>query len=414
MRKLPEGQIDVLFASYGGGHVAALRPVAQALAREGISVGFLGLSLAQVDLESHGLDYFGFAELEGANSDDVQAWGRELAGPNVPGSPVAYHESVAYHGLNFRDHVTLWGETHAREHYAKHGRQGFLPVQTMEALLRQLQPRLVVATSSPRAEKALFISARKLGIPRVCLVDLFPIQEVEWIAKPGYADILCVLNDQVRDYVIRNGGAPDSVTVTGNPAFDAVNSQHSIVLAKEIRQTRGIAAQSKVILWASNIEPEKHRVTGAVGDPQLPRRIERTLRKMLSFHPDWHLVVRYHPSEFVEFEPARNVHLSSRDENLHALIHSSDLVVVLTSTVGLEAHLAGKSVICVDMSVFTADTPLSKMGIGTGVTCLEQLEPLVEQLLAKEDLPADAKHGIPNACATVSGIILTHLGKMPS
>ncbi len=201
--------------------------------------------------------------------------------------------------------------------------------------------------------------------------------------------------------------------MTGNPAFDAVNSQHSIVLAKEIRQARGIAEQSKVILWASNIEPEKHRLTGAVGDPQLPRRIEQTLRKMLLSHPDWHLVVRYHPSEFVEFEPARNVYLSSRDENLHALIHSSDLVVVLTSTVGLEAHLAGKSVICVDMSVFTADTPLSKMGIGTGVTRLEQLEPLIEQLLAKEDLTAAAKHSTPSACAAVSGIILTHLGKMP-
>lgn len=413
MRKLPEGQIDVLFAAYGGGHVAALRPVAQALAREGISVGFLGLTTAQADLENHGLDYFGFAELEGADCADVQSWGREFAGPDVPGSPVPYYESVAYHGLNFRDQVALWGETQAREHYATHGRQGFLPVQTMEKLLRQLQPRLVVATSSPRAERALFISARKLGIPRVCLVDLFAIREVEWIAQPGYADILCVLNDQVRDYVISSGCASDSVTVTGNPAFDTVNSQHSRDLAEEIRQAKGISAQSKVILWASNIEPEKNRFTGAVGDPRLPRRIEQTLREMLSSHPDWHLVVRYHPSEVVQFDPARNVHLSSRDENLHALIHSSDLVVVLTSTVGLEAHLAGKPVICVDMSVFTANSPLSKMGIGTGVTCLEQLQPLIEQLLAKADLPDNAKRGTQDACATVTGIILARLGKLP-
>jgi len=393
--------------------VTMLRPVAQALAREGISVGFLGLTTAQPDLESHGLDYFGFAELEGADSADVQAWGREFAGPDVPGSPVPYYESVAYHGLNFRDQVALWGETQAREHYATHGRQGFLPVQTMEKLLAQLKPRLVVATNSPRAEKALFIAARGLEIPRVCLVDLFAIQEAEWIAQPGYADIVCVLNEQVRDHLIRSGCASDSVIVTGNPAFDPVNSESSRALAEDIRHLRGIAQQSKIILWASNVEPLMHPLTGAAGDPDLPRRIEQSLRELLPSHPDWHLIVRYHPSEVVQFESADRVYLSPRNENLHALINASDLVVILTSTVGLEAHLAGKPVISVDMSIFTADAPFSRMGIAKGITCLSQLEALMEQLLSLGEMPASSKQGPQNASEAVTSVVLARLGEMP-
>jgi hypothetical protein len=124
MRILPPVGADILFASYGGGHVAMLRPVVQAMESSGRSLGFLGLTTAQADLDRHGLDYFGFAELEDADDPQVQDWGRELTGPPTKDSPVSYRETVAYHGLSFRDLVADMGEAGAREHYAIHGRQG--------------------------------------------------------------------------------------------------------------------------------------------------------------------------------------------------------------------------------------------------------------------------------------------------
>lgn len=411
MRKLPDGQIDVLFASYGGGHVAALRPVAQALVREGLSVGFLGLTTAQADLESHGLDYFGFAELEGADSDDVQAWGRELAGPNVPGSTVAYHESVAYHGLNFRDHVALWGETNAREHYAKNGRQGFLPVKTMEMLLTRLKPRLVVATNSPRAEKALFIAARNLDIPALCIVDLFAIQEVKWISQPGYASRICVLNQQIADFFVANGCKPETVVITGNPAFDTLSAPHTQSAGRALRVERGFGDKDKVILWASNVEPDRHPFTSTAGDPTLPRRVEAELRDIVATEPGWHLVVRYHPSENVEFVPQANVVQSTRAENLHALVNAVDAVVVIASTVGLEAHLAGKPVVSVDMSVFTNDAPYSRMGISAGVNALDDLRGTLRAALASSGNAISFGGGL--ACRAVADQIKSLLSEVP-
>jgi hypothetical protein len=381
MRGLPNGQIDVLFAAYGGGHVTMLRPVSQEISRRGLSVGFLGLTTAQADLARHGIDYFGYAELDGANDAQVQAWGRELVGPELPGSAVSYFESVAYHGLNFRDLVAAGGEAAARKKYDKHGRQGFLPVATMEALLRKLNPRVVVATNSPRSERAIFEAARNLRIPSVCIVDLFAIQEVKWIAEPDYATTICVLNEQVADFFIAQGCPPNSVVATGNPAFDMVASPESQIAGKALREKRGFGTSEKVILWASNVEPEAHPFTGAAGDITLPARIEAALRDAVAREHTWQLVVRYHPSEKVDFHPGPRVSASPREEDLHALIHAVDVVVVMSSTIGLEAHLAGRPVISVDSSVFTADAPYSRMGISTGISNLDELHDAIKQVL---------------------------------
>jgi hypothetical protein len=40
--------------------------------------------------------------------------------------------------------------------------------------------------------------------------------------------------------------------------------------------------------------------------------------------------------------------------------------------VGLEAHIAGRPVISVDLSVFSADAPYSSTGIAAGVSSLEE------------------------------------------
>jgi len=384
MRILPVAGIDVLFVAYGGGHVTMLRPVAQAAIAAGMRIGFLGLTTAQADLKRNDLDYFGFAELEGANDPDVQALGRELVGPEMAVSPVPYHESVAYHGLSFRDLVADVGEDAARQRYSQHARQAFLPVQTMTTMLESLRPKVVVATNSPRAERALFHAAASLSIPSVCVVDLFAIQEVKWITQPGYADVICVLNEQVRQWMVENGSAPHQVLVTGNPAFDALTDGNSAPAGLAFRAEKKFSQDDKVILWASNVEPERHPFTGAPGNSNLPRQIEAQLRDIISHHDDWRLVVRYHPSETVPFVPQPNVSLSERSEALHILVHAVDVVVVMSSTVGLEAHLAGRPVISVEMSVFAEDAPYSRMGISDGVTQLDQLEAKLVTALSSE------------------------------
>ena len=192
----------VLFVGYGGGHVRMLLPVARLLRGRGLAAPvFLGLTTARAEVEAAGFACLGFADVVRADDAAALAQGRALAS-QLPAHAVSFDESAAYLGLSYADLVREHGEAEAAAQYVAHGRQAFLPIATLERVLAQVRPDLLVATSAPRAERAAFVAARRLGVPAVCLVDLFAAYEIEWLREPGFADRICVLNDRVRDRLL--------------------------------------------------------------------------------------------------------------------------------------------------------------------------------------------------------------------
>lgn len=364
---------DVLLCCYGGGHVAMLAPVARQLLADGLNIEFLALTTAQAYLDDFGVRYFGYADLPEASLPAVQQLGARLA-VHVPSGPVPHCESVAYLGANHHELMKTYGAEHAEELYQKHGRQAFLPKRLMHRLLDRLRPRLVITTNSPRTELALLKAAQESGTPSIAMLDMFGLQEVKWLGTPTSATRVGVINEEVRQFFIRAGCLPEQVVVTGNPAFDSVNAPATLTAGRSWREQNGLSAKHEVIVWASQVEPVTHPFTGQSGDPELPRRIEAQLREIVRRHPDWRLVVRYHPSESVEFIPEDRVILSPRSEPIHPLLHAASAVVVMTSTVGLEAYIAGTPLVAVEMSVITPDAPFARYGMAHGVSSLAQLE----------------------------------------
>jgi hypothetical protein len=363
----------ILFVAYGGGHVAMLIPVAK-LARElGHEIVFLGLTTALPALQKAGIDAIGFAGLLQHAPQGAAGFGIELAAQLPAGGTVPKEESEAYLGISFADLVAERGEAAARAAYAEHGRHAFLPVAFFERVLAARQPDLVIATNSPRAERAAIVAAGRLGIPSICLVDLFALQEVRWIGEAGYADRICVLNDEVRNMFLRHGRKESELVVTGNPAFDVLNEAHSVGAGAQMRRDRGWDDDRITILWASQVEPERHPFNGEPGDPRLPRNVERELREFVRGHPGFRLVVRYHPSEHETFVPEPHVEFSPRSDPLAGLLHAVDIVVVTCSTVGVEAFLVGRPVVSVDCSVLSPDAPYADMGISRGVKRIADL-----------------------------------------
>lgn len=373
----------VLFAAYGGGHVRALLPVAQLLRDQRLAEPmFLGLTTARAEVEAAGFPCIGFLELTQPGDEQALAWGRALAG-ELDSHAVSFEESAAYLGLSFADLVHVHGHAQAQALYRAHGRQAFLPVRTLERCLRRFSPDLLVATSAPRAERAAFIAARRLGVPSVCLVDLFAAYEVEWLREPGFADRICVLNGQVRRRIVEAGRGEDEVVVTGNPAFDRLLDPSMRERGRALRRARGWEGQV-VWLWASQVEPESHPCQPGRGDPQLPMRIARELQRVVAQRPRLELVVRPHPSERdyrIELGPRQR--LSPRQENLHELLHACDGVVVLTSTVGLEARLAGCHVVQALGSLYSPDAPYLAYGIADAAVPLDGLEAAIERFSAQ-------------------------------
>jgi CDP-glycerol glycerophosphotransferase (TagB/SpsB family) len=226
-------------------------------------------------------------------------------------------------------------------------------------------------------------------------VDLFAMQEIEWIGKPGFADRVCVLNEAVREMFLQAGRGADEVVVTGNPAFDVLQTDEARARGAKMRSANGWDDGKINILWASQPEPEKHPFSNARGDPDLPYVIEKRLREFVAENDGFRLVVRYHPSQNDVFSEGKNVAFSPASDEVAAVIHACDMCITITSTVALEAHLAGKPVITVDRSIFTPEAPFSKMGISQGVEDLDLLPGAISGF--KKQAIAQKQQGMQNA-----------------
>lgn len=383
-----------LFVCYGGGHVAMLIPIIRHLQTLGDwDCRVLGMTTAGHRLAAEGIERIGFADLQRRFGDDrSREHGERLAG-SVAHPLVSRDESVAYLGMCYAELEDRLGTAEAAETYARRGRSAFLPVETLKHWIADEQPDVLLATSSPRSERAALTAARHLGVPSVAVID-FHRPPAPWFWEEGVADRLCVLNNEIARFFVNQGREPADVVVTGNPAFDTLADPSLLERAQALADDRRWAENELRILWASQVEPEAHPVTAEPGDPTLPKRIEEALLEMLPRHLAWRLIIRPHPSEqrSAPSLPDR-CEWSTQDDPLHVLIHAVDAVVTTTSTVGLEGALAGKPVVTVDLSVLTPELPMSRMNISRGVTDWAMLERALVEIASsshpvKPDLPA--------------------------
>jgi hypothetical protein len=368
----------VLFVCYGSGHVRMVVPVARALQRAGLAqVKVLGLTTAAAVVRDNELPLLQFKDFIAAGDEPAVRQGWELL--RAMGTVEDPQESAAYLGLSYAELEAKVGVGQAQRQYQQLGRQAFLPVLTMTRILERIQPDLVVVTNSPRGERAAVIAARGLGIPAVCMVDLFAIDEVRWIGAADYAQRVCVLNEQVREFLVAAGRAPDQVVVTGNPAFDALQDATTVQRGKALRERKAWHGR-RVVLWPSQAEPAIHPFDGTPGDPQLPSRVLGTLVEWTLENQDAVLCVRPRAGEPRPALPAsEQVLITGQDWPLPELLHATDVVVTLTSTVGLEGHLCGARLVQVLGSVFEGAMPLARFGVADAAVPLEGLKQALDR-----------------------------------
>jgi hypothetical protein len=272
----------------------------------------------------------------------------ENSSPDVP-----IEETVAYLGINYLDLIEQYGASGAERHYIEKGRRGFFPINFMQRVIAALNPDIVVATNSPRSEQAALQAAKRLKIPTVGMVDLYGMETDNYVQRVCKPDKTCVISDVVKSRLVDRGFNPSSVIVTGNPSFDGLFSGTNQQLAQRFLAAHGWEGLIPV-LWAGHTEPYGHPDTLVQAGKSLPIQIENELRALVRGRPELALIIRYHPSDWYSYprQPYEaRVHFSETPkEPLHPLILASGVVVVQTSTVGLEAAVAGKLVISIENS----------------------------------------------------------------
>ncbi|MEC9347195.1 MAG: UDP-glycosyltransferase [Pseudomonadota bacterium] len=368
-------QPRLLFAAYGGGHIRMLMPVLEHLRRRGdCDLHVLALTTARPVVEAAGFRALGFRDIAGPGDAAALEKGRELAMALGQGQIVDMAESAAYLGLSWQELERDLGPEQARARYAAVGRGAFFPLATMHRLLAKLDPDLVVATNSPRAERALVEAADARNIPALCLGDLFLDFEWEWVAKPGFGRRVGVMSESVRQHLIDCGRPAGEIVVTGNPAFDRLGDPAVREAGLALRTALGWT-DNPVVAWGMpHIPPGDTRIA-------LPGPTLAALRALSAARPDLRFIVRPHPNNtdrLDELPPA--FRLSPREEDVHAVIHACDLLVTEISTVGLEAVLAGKPVITINSR---AVIPYAELGITREIDHAGQLADAIVDELAR-------------------------------
>ena len=400
----------VLFVTYGSGHVRMAVPVAKALAQSGLAHPLvLALTTAAPVVRDGGLELLQFKDFLVSNNPADQAavaHGQRLM--RAMSGPIADpEETAAYLGLSYKELVESSGLKEAERQYQRDGRQAFLPVATLRRIVEQVAPSLVVATNSPRAERAAIMAARSLGVPSICLVDLFCLDEVKWIGAPGYADKVCVLNASVKDFLLSAGRTDAEVVVTGNPAFDALADPQYVAAGAKLRQDHHWGGKH-VLLWPTQVEPSFHPFNGTAGDANLPARALKQLMDWVLARSDCVLCIRRRAGLApLELTDDSRVVVMGQDIDLPALLQAVDVVVTLNSTVGLQGHLAGTRLVQILGSVFDHAMPLKRYGMADEAVALDGLAGALNRCIGLARNPANQlqKNATRNVLEVIRGFL---------
>ena len=121
-------------------------------------------------------------------------------------------------------------------------------------------------------------------------------------------------------------------------------------------------------------------------------------------HEELALALRYHPNEWQDFAPPPihpRIHWSQPGtEDLLPVLLGADQVVVQATTVGAQARVAGKRLLCLGFSPLVKKTGMdyANLGLGEGVDSLDDLLPLL--LDGQADTSAGAALATPGTAAS--------------
>ncbi|MBT9512442.1 MAG: hypothetical protein IV104_08840 [Acidovorax sp.] len=392
----------VLFVVYGSGHVGKVAPVIKHLRAQGVPCELLALTLGYEQARRLGLSPKGFRDfLHLVDRDRVLARGEKLLDGNSH-PDVDTFESMCYLGVNYEEWVARHGEQGAADRYREGGRRSFLPVDFLGRIIDSIQPSVVVSTGSPRAEQAAIEAAILRGVPCLTMVDLFGLPHDAYLRNKVFADRITVLSGFVRSNLLTAGIDASRIVVTGCPAYDGLFDPALPLAAAELRHSLGWD-DFDVVMWCGNFEEPGLGVTPDVAGTALALDAEQRLRAWVDSRPDAALLIRYHPSQYHLF-PDLGAHpriyrsVPTKDA-LGPQLHLAGTLVVQTSTVGFEAALIGKRVLCLSWSpmVINLDFDYGRLGLGESIMRPDDIVPILNASSAR---PIDRSVFPPPGLAT--------------
>lgn len=329
-----DGAPTVLTVCYGGAHAATLAPVArELLRRERVKVVSLALTTAAERFARLGIPSCGYRDyVELPGDAEALRYGEELAATvNGQASGVAYEETVAYMGLSMAALAAEYGDDEARARFARLGRHAFLQRAVLRRIIDRERPRVVVATNSPKSERAAILVGNELDLTTLMVPDLLADPSWETYA-PFEARWFAVMNEAAWLNVVEKHCAnPAQVVVTGQPAFDKSAVPPLEECRRYVAREIGLDPTRRYILLATTNQVDPRHPTGASSSHAL-----EVVRTMLRLVKGIDVVVKPHPSEpaatYSEFSRQPRWWIAAAGTDINQLIRPAAAVLGAGST----------------------------------------------------------------------------------
>lgn len=367
----------IFFVTYGGGHVRSIIPVVKELKLRNQEVSILGLTSSVIDLRKEQIKHKKIKEylkiFEYEEIQKILKYGDMVIENSYDtNSSLEKFDIKVYLGINLWDLSLQLGSIDAALNffYSK-GRREFFPINAIEKILKYENPTIVVVTSGQRFEKAVAIAANKMNINVVRIIDLLG----EDLNIPYQANV-CVLNNYAKKNVISNNNQLDdkNVIVTGQPNIEfKYDKEEHYNFIEEYK----IDKFDKVISFFSQ--------------PKINSR-ENIFEEFINYlkdNPNNLGIWKLHPNEkmtiYKEFKSLTNNLVIIKNCNANLILEESDLVITFYSTVGLQAVIAGKNLITVNLSEKKYPIEYDKLGCAKLVDNIDAFKETIESFLESKN-----------------------------
>jgi hypothetical protein len=161
------------------------------------------------------------------------------------------------------------------------------------------------------------------------------------------------------------GADDEQVVITGWPKFD---------IYKELKE-KNFRKETVDILFATDSNDVKFNID-----------IIKTVSSFVEDIPNLRLIVKPHPSENKNnytniIKNYKKVILTDNNEDINALLASSDLVMMIYSTIGIEAIILDKPLICINRMETPHESIFASSEAAIQVNNLDQLVPVIKDVL---------------------------------
>jgi hypothetical protein len=401
------GPRRALLVCYGGAHAATLAPVAAALAERGtVEPVSLALTTAATTFKRRGLPFRGYHDfVDPATDRDALQLGEELLPTLGAGGAVDREESVAYLGLSMAALVAEVGETEARARFAKIGRHAFLPRAVLRRIVARVAPSVVVATNSPKSERAALLAGNEAGLPTLMVPDL--VVDPSWEAYgPFEAKWFAAMNEVAKGNLVRHHGAdPARIVITGQPAFDKSRAPSPDRARAYATQATGWR-QARPYLVVATTWDQLDLAGGALGQEARAdhaHQVVDLVQRLAAARYD--LIVKPHPSEPVgSYTAGDGTFIAPPGAELDPLLVGSEGLIAAGSTTSVVDGLSlGKATVLVQLDGKEPLVPAAGLGVPVARTAADVERWLAG--LADGTAPSRAATANTGAAARVAALI---------